>query len=256
MSDPTQLFSVEGKRAIITGGGTGLGRAAAEVLHDGGARVAILGRDYKRLKDTAADISTPDNKVLPVKCDVALQRQITSAVSRIRSHFEKIDILINNAGIIIRYPARDYPVDDWKSVIDVNLTGAFIMAQSVGRLMLEQGSGKIINIASMLSFSGGVLVPSYTASKHGIVGITQALANEWSSQGVNVNAIAPGYFETAATKPLRKDKKRFKAVSDRIPAGRWGVPDDLKGAVIFLSSAASDYVHGHTLAVDGGWLAA
>ncbi len=169
-------------------------------------------------------------------------------------HFGRIDILVNNAGIIRRAPAADYSEEDWKALIDVNLSSVFRLTQHAGRHMLAQGAGKIINIASLLTFQGGILVPAYAATKGGVGQLTKAFANEWASKGINVNAIAPGYMDTDNTEALRKDPERARQILERIPAGRWGAPDDLAGAAVFLASAASDYMHGHVLVVDGGWL--
>lgn len=256
MSSILNLFDLTGKNAIVTGASRGLGAAAAEALARAGANVALVGRDTDTLRETQNHLAQYNVETIRVRCDVSKPKQVATVISRTQSKFGGIDILINNAGIISRWPATAYPLDEWKKVLDVNLTGQFLMAQNVGRIMLERGGGKIINIASLLSFSGGKMVPAYTASKHGVAGLTKALSNEWAGQGINVNAIAPGYFETDATEALRKNRKRFKELSERIPAGRWGKPEDLQGAILFLASAASDYVHGHVLTVDGGWMAA
>ena len=256
MSSILNLFDLTGKNALVTGASRGLGLAAAEALARAGANVALIGRDTDTLKEAQHTLAPYEVETIRVRCDVSKPKQVTTAISRTQNKFGSIDILINNAGIISRWPATAYPLEEWKKVLDVNLTGQFLMAQNVGRIMLERGGGKIINIASLLSFSGGKMVPAYTASKHGVAGLTKALSNEWAGQGINVNAIAPGYFETEATEALRKNRKRFKELSERIPAGRWGKPDDLQGAILFLASAASDYVHGHVLTVDGGWMAA
>jgi 2-deoxy-D-gluconate 3-dehydrogenase len=169
-------------------------------------------------------------------------------------HFGTIDILVNNAGTIRRSPAAEHPEEDWKEIIDVNLSSVFRLTQHAGRHMLKRGSGKIINIASLLTFQGGIMVPSYAAAKGGVGQLTKAFANEWASKGVNVNAIAPGYMDTDNTEPLKKNPERARQILERIPAGRWGHPDDLGGAAVFLASSASDYVHGHIMVIDGGWL--
>lgn len=256
MSSIATLFDVAGRNAIVTGASRGLGLGAAEALAEAGANVALIGRNMETLKDAQQKLEPYGTHILPVRCDLSKPKQITAAVAKCARQFGSIDILVNNAGVIARYPAADYPVAEWNRVVDTNLTAVFLTAQEVGRLMLEQGSGKIINIASLLSFSGGKTVPAYTAAKHGVAGITKALANEWAGRGINVNAIAPGYFVTEATEALRKDRKRFRELTARIPAGRWGTPDDLKGAILFLASEASSYIHGHILTVDGGWMAA
>ncbi len=255
MSILSDLFDISGKNALVTGASRGLGAAAADGLAQAGANVALIGRDSRTLAERGRELRAHGVETLPVRCDVSKPKQIANAISRTQKEFGSIDILINNAGIIKRWPAADYPLEDWQNVIDINLTGVFLMAQGVGRVMIENGGGKIINIASLLSYSGGRFVPAYTASKHGVAGLTKALANEWAEHNVNVNAIAPGYFETEATEALRKDRKRFRELSKRIPAGRWGLPDDLKGTILYLASKAGNYVHGQTIVVDGGWMA-
>lgn len=253
MIRPDVLFDLTGRRAIVTGASRGLGAAAAEALAAAGANLVLVGRERSTLEERASDLASYGVDISVVRCDVSRPKQITQAISRAQRTLGGIDILVNNAGTIARWPAADYPLEEWQKVIDTNLTGLFLFAQGVGRIMIDQGSGKIINIASLLSFTGGRFVPAYTASKHGVAGVTRALANEWASQGVNVNAIAPGYFITDATEGVRKDRKRKKEITARIPVGRWGDPKDLAGSILFLSSAASDYVHGHILTVDGGF---
>jgi 2-deoxy-D-gluconate 3-dehydrogenase len=253
MIRPEELFNLKGKRAIVTGASRGLGAAAAEALAAAGVSLVLVGRDRSTLEEQAEALSGYGVPIHPIRCDVSRPKQITTAIARAQRLLGGVDILINNAGIITRRPAADYPEEDWRQVIETNLTGLFLFAQGVGRIMIEQGSGKIINIASLLSFSGGKFVPAYTASKHGVAGVTKALANEWASQGINVNAIAPGYFVTDATEAIRKDRKRKKELTARIPAGRWGDVGDLAGPILFLSSGASDYVHGHIMLVDGGF---
>jgi len=190
-----------------------------------------------------------------IKADLSTIAPVSAIVEETLATFGRLDILVNNAGIIRRADAVDFTEEDWDAVIDTNLKSVFFLCQAAGRHMLAQGAGKIINIASMLSFQGGIRVPSYTASKSGVAGLTRLLANEWAGRGVNVNAIAPGYFATNNTAALQADETRNRAILERIPAGRWGQPADLGGAAVFLASRASDYVHGHILAVDGGWLA-
>ena len=186
--------------------------------------------------------------------DVADAAVCARLVEETVHHLGSIDILVNNAGIIRRAPAAEYPEEDWKALIDVNLSSVFRLTQLAGRNMLQRGSGKIINIASLLTFQGGILVPAYAAAKGGVGQLTKAFANEWASKGINVNAIAPGYMDTDNTEALRKNPERARQILERIPAGRWGHPDDLAGAAVFLASAASNYIHGHVLVVDGGWL--
>jgi len=253
MSSLDSLFALAGKTAIITGASRGLGRAAAEALAAAGANIVLVGRDEVSLKEVATSLNPDKTRV--VVSDVKDSEKMLETLTSVSQRFGKIDILINNAGIIRRSPAIDYSAHDWYDVIDTNLNAVFSWSQAVGKLMVEQGSGKIVNIASLLSFQGGLNVAAYAAAKGGVAQLTKALSNEWAKYGVNVNAIAPGYFETNATAALRADSKRKEQILSRIPAGRWGEPQDLAGAIIFLSSAASDYVNGHVLVVDGGWLA-
>lgn len=249
------LFDLTGRTALVTGASRGLGAAAAEILAEAGTSVALIGREMDTLRASEEKVQSYGAETLAVRCDMSNPQDVQRAVAETRERFGSIDILVNNAGIIRRSPAENYSLDDWNAVMSVNATGPFLMAQEVAHGMLEQGSGKIINIASLLSFSGGLNVVAYTASKSALAGITRALANEWGRRGINVNAIAPGYFHTEATSALRDNPERYNALLARIPAGRWGDPEDLKGAILFLASRASDYVHGHILAVDGGWMA-
>lgn len=253
----TSLFSLQGRNAIVTGASRGLGAAAARALAAAGANVALTGRDLAALEREASALAVAHNiRTLPVVCDASDPDAIQRMADMAHADMGPIDILVNNAGIIRRAAAVDYTPDDWNAVIATNQTGVFRTAQCVGRYMIARGSGKIINIASLLAFSGGLNVVAYTAAKHAVAGITKALANEWAPYGVNVNAIAPGYFQTDATEALRNDPERYNALLKRIPAGRWGAPDDLAGTVVYLASRASDYVNGHVLVVDGGWCAA
>jgi 2-deoxy-D-gluconate 3-dehydrogenase len=243
------LFDLTGRRALVTGGGGGIGRGLARALSDAGATVAVLGRSE------SAEVAAQELAGVAVRADLAdrgdLQRGYAEAVERLGG----LDVLVNAHGIGRASDAVDHDLADWDDVIEVNLTATFELCRLAGRLMLEQGSGKIVNIASMLSFQGGYRVSSYAASKGGVAQLTMALANEWAPHGVNVNAIAPGYVRTALNARIwRDDPERTAQITVRIPAGRWGEPDDLAGAVVFLSSAASDYVHGAILPVDGGWL--
>jgi 2-deoxy-D-gluconate 3-dehydrogenase len=249
-------FKVDGKVAIVTGCArpNGLGYGMAEALAEAGAN--IVGVDVGPLTDTEKRMRELGVKFYGVQADLTKPAERTRLIQEAKAKMGRIDILINNAGIIRRAPALDFSEKDWDDVIEVNLKAAFFLAQAAGRTFVDQGTGgKIVNTASMLSFQGGIIVPSYTASKSAIAGITRALANEWAKYRINVNAIAPGYMATDNTAPLRADAARSSAILERIPAGRWGENSDLKGAVVFLSSAASDYVNGHILAVDGGWLA-
>jgi 2-deoxy-D-gluconate 3-dehydrogenase len=250
MSNQTvyDLFSVEGKRALVTGGSAGMGRAMAEALVEGGARVAIVGRSG-RVFDVAKEVGA-----VPLQADLADRAQSLSLVDRAVEALGGLEVLVNNAGVIRRYPAVEFPLDDWDHVLSVNLDAVWILAQAAGRYMLAQGHGKMINVASAVSFVGGILIPAYAASKGGVAQLTKALSNEWASRGVNVNAIAPGYVKTEMTAALVGNPQREPLILARIPAGRWGVPDDLKGVILFLASAASDYVHGVIIPVDGGYL--
>ena len=249
-----EAFRLEGKVAIVTGCDTGLGQGMAVALAEAGCDV--VGVNRKIPHETAEKINALGRRVMAIQADLSQQDALTSIVTQSVSAFGRIDILVNNAGTIRRQDALDFSEKDWDDVMNLNLKSVFFLSQAVARQFLAQGNGgKIINIASMLSFQGGIRVPSYTASKSGVLGITRLLANEWAAKGINVNAIAPGYMATNNTQQLRADSERNQEIIDRIPAGRWGTPNDLKGPVVFLASPASDYIHGYTLAVDGGWLA-
>jgi len=248
------LFDLTGKVAVVTGSNTGLGAGMAMALAAAGCD--IVGVNRSDPAETASRVEAVGRRFVDVRADLSSLEPIDRIVDAAMDTFGRVDILVNNAGIIRRCDALEFSEADWDAVIDVNLKGVFFLSQAVARQFVQQGGrGKIINVASMLSFQGGIRVPSYTASKSGVLGLTRLLANEWAGCGINVNAIAPGYMETDNTAQLREDRQRSEEILARIPAGRWGVPDDLAGAVVFLASAASDYVHGHTLAVDGGWLA-
>ncbi|WP_288845484.1 2-dehydro-3-deoxy-D-gluconate 5-dehydrogenase KduD [uncultured Citrobacter sp.] len=249
-----EAFRLEGKVAIVTGCDTGLGQGMAVALAEAGCDV--VGVNRKIPHETAEKINAFGRRFMAIQADLSQQDALTSIVTQTVSAFGRVDILVNNAGTIRRQDALDFSEKDWDDVMNLNLKSVFFLSQAVARQFLAQGNGgKIINIASMLSFQGGIRVPSYTASKSGVLGITRLLANEWAAKGINVNAIAPGYMATNNTQQLRADSERNQEIVDRIPAGRWGTPDDLKGPVVFLASPASDYIHGYTLAVDGGWLA-
>jgi len=247
------LFDLSGKRALVTGASGGLGQAMAIGLAEAGADIIAVSSSESR--ETVAKIQSLGRQATFIAADLGKEELLEGVVSEAISQFGGIDILINNAGIIRRTPAADHQWQDWHDVIGLNLNAAFFLCQLVGRHMLERGSGKIINIASMLTYQGGINVPGYTASKHGIAGITKALANEWAGRGVQINAIAPGYMKTNNTAQILADENRYKSITERIPAARWGTPEDLKGPAVFLSSSASDYMNGHVLCVDGGWLA-
>lgn len=248
-------FSLDGKVALVTGVGRGLGHGMAVALSRAGADIAGLYLDDCAATET--EVTQIGRRFLPVQCDLqkAAPEDLNEIVATIQDEMGRLDILVNNAGIIRRAPAVEYSEDDWNAVIQVNLNALFFLSQAVGRVMVDQGSGKIINVASMLSFQGGITVPAYTASKSAVAGLTKALANEWAASGVNVNAIAPGYMATDNTAALRADEGRNEAILERIPAGRWGAPEDLDGIVVFLASSAADYVNGAVIPVDGGWLA-
>jgi 2-deoxy-D-gluconate 3-dehydrogenase len=247
------LFDLSGKKALLTGGSAGLGKAMAEALLEAGAEAGIIASSEK-LEEAVAELSAPGRKVVGIRADLVDRKQRRRAFDDFIKAFGTIDILVNNAGLTIRHPAERYPMEDWDPVIELDLTAVFEMCQLAGRVMLEKGSGKIINIASLLAFSGGITVPAYAAAKGGVAQITKALANEWAQKGVNVNAIAPGYMDTPLNEALIKDPARNRQILERIPAGRWGRPEDLKGTIVYLASRASDYVHGAIIVVDGGFL--
>ena len=247
------LFDLTGRVAIVTGANTGIGQGIAVALAEAGADVALVGRSSA--DGTAELVRGAGRRAILVQADLSSIAPVQGIVDQTLAELGHVDILVNNAGIIRRGDAVDFTEEDWDAVIDTNLKSVFFLCQAAGRHMIEQGRGKIVNIASMLSFQGGIRVPSYTASKSGVAGLTRLLACEWAAKGINVNAIAPGYIATSNTAALQADKNRNRQILERIPAGRWGEPSDLGGAAVFLASAASDYVNGHILAVDGGWLA-
>jgi 2-deoxy-D-gluconate 3-dehydrogenase len=248
-------FRLDGKVALVTGATGGIGRAIAIALAEAGADVACHSRQPGDADGTIAEIKDLGRRGLSITGDMADEQTPKHLIADTIAEFGRLDILINNAGTIRRSPAVDFSEEDWATVIEVNLSSVFRMSQAAGRHMIERGSGKIVNIASLLSFQGGITVPAYTASKAGVAGVTKALANEWAKFNVNVNAIAPGYIATNNTAALQADETRNRQILERIPAGRWGAPDDLAGATVFLSSPASDYLQGHILVVDGGWMA-
>ena len=255
MTDVASLFSLAGKRALVTGASRGLGRAMAEALASAGADVVVASSRPGGAAETAESVRALGRTAWEVDADLADRDAVLAMADRAEQLAGQIDVLVNNGGTIRRHPAVEHPLADWDAVLRTNLDSVFILAQRLGRRMVERGAGKIVNVASLLSFSGGITVPGYTASKHAVAGVTKALANEWARFGVQVNAIAPGYFATDNTERLRADAQRHAEISARIPAARWGEPADLAGAVVFLSSRASDYVNGHVLVVDGGWMA-
>ena len=247
------LFDLSGKVAVVTGANTGIGRGLAIGLAEAGADVALVGRTPA--EETAEKVHAAGRRAAIIGADLSTIAPVQDVVDQTLSELGGLDILVNNAGIIRRADALEFSEEDWDAVIDTNLKSVFFLCQAAARHMVQQGKGKIINIASMLSFQGGIRVPSYTASKSGVAGLTKLLANEWAAKGINVNAIAPGYIATSNTAALQADEARNRQIMERIPAGRWGQPSDLAGAVVFLASDASNYVQGHVLAVDGGWLA-
>ena len=247
------FFNLSGKVAIVTGGNTGIGQGYAVGLAKAGADLVVATYDTN-WDETREMIEAEGRKVLFVQADLTKAEDRKKIVDETMSTFGKIDILVNNAGTIRRAPLLEYKEEDWNAVMDINLNAVYFLSQDVAKVMVDQKSGKIINIASMLSFQGGKFVPPYTASKHGVAGITKAFANELACHNVQINAIAPGYIATDNTAPIRADEKRNAEILGRIPADKWGEPFDLMGAVVFLSSRASDYINGHVLAVDGGWL--
>jgi 2-deoxy-D-gluconate 3-dehydrogenase len=247
-------FRLDDKVALVTGAGRGLGQAMAVALAEAGADIAGLGSGS--LENTAARVRALGRRFLSLKVNLleAQAKDLNEVVARVVAELGGLDILVNNAGIIRRTPVLEFSERDWDDVIQVNLKAVFLLSQAAGRVMVEHGKGKIINVASVLSFQGGIRVPAYTASKSGVAGITRLMANELAAKGLNINAIAPGYMTTDNTAQLRADADRAPSILARIPAGRWGEPVDLMGAVVFLASPASDYVNGTILPVDGGWL--
>ena len=247
-------FSLKGKVAIVTGASTGLGQGMALGLAEAGAD--IVGVDYVPMPETKEKIEGLGRKFLEIVANLMTIAPVQGIVDKAVEKFGKVDVLVNNAGIIRREDAINFSEKDWDDVMNINVKTVFFFSQATAKQFIKQGTGgKIINIASMLSFQGGIRVPSYTASKSGVMGITRLMANEWAKHNINVNAIAPGYMATNNTATLRADEDRSKAILERIPAGRWGLPEDIKGPAVFLASGASNYVNGYTIAVDGGWLA-
>lgn len=248
------MFKLDGKVAIVTGANTGLGQGMSVALAEAGAKVVGVGR--RSCADTKALIDEFGGSFTEVIADLSSMDAIDTVVNGALDAYGRVDILVNNAGIIKRYDAIEFPENEWDAVIQVNQKVVFYLSQAFAKQLIKQGEGgKIINVCSMLSYQGGIRVPAYTASKSALMGLTKAMANEWAAHNINVNGIAPGYMATNNTAQLRSDADRSEAIIDRIPAARWGTPDDMKGAVVYLASAASDYVNGFVLAVDGGWLA-
>jgi 2-dehydro-3-deoxy-D-gluconate 5-dehydrogenase len=251
----TDMFSLDGRVALVTGASRGLGLAMATALAHAGADVVLHGATSVPSAAATALATASGRRTAALHADLAHADAASSLVRDAVAVFGRLDIVVNNAGTIKRAPAAEHDDAFWDEVIAVNLSSVFRISRAAGKHFLERGGGgKLINIASLLAFQGGITVPGYAAAKGGVVQLTRALANEWASKGINVNAIAPGYMETDNTAALRQDTNRFRQISERIPAGRWGTPDDLAGSIVFLASKASDYVHGHVLVVDGGWM--
>lgn len=247
-------FSVSGKRIVVTGANTGIGQGIALSLAGAGAEIIGVGRSS--MEATAEQISAFEGSFSGVSCDLSDRASVRPLIGNLSQKFGPLDGLVNNAGIIRREDSADLSEEDWDEVLDVNLTSVFQLSQAFGRHLLQDGRrGKIVNVASLLSFQGGIRVASYTAAKHGVAGLTKVLANEWAARGINVNAIAPGYIETNNTVALRADPQRNSDILSRIPAGRWGHPTDIGDTAVFLMASASDYVHGTIIPVDGGWMA-
>jgi 2-deoxy-D-gluconate 3-dehydrogenase len=249
------LFDISNKKAIVTGAAAGLGKAMAEALHEAGVEVAIIDIS-PQAADVAAQMGKSGPRAHAVQADLSKRDQLKGAFDEaLQKLGGGLDIVINDAGAMKRHKCEEFPIEDWDLVLEVNLTAVFQLCQFAGRVMLKQGRGKIINVASMLSFSGGLTVPAYAASKGGVAQLTKALANEWAGRGVNVNAIAPGFMATALTAALVGNPNREPDILARVPAGRWGTPADLKGSILYLASPASDFIHGIILPIDGGYLA-
>lgn len=248
-----EKFKLDGKTALVTGGNRGIGQYYALALAQAGADIITVSYESD-FSETEKLISQTGKKFKSYVCDFSDREDLYKFIKNVKSDFERVDILVNNAGTILRKPIAEHPDEYWDKVIEINLTSQFVLTREFGKDMVERGYGKVVFIASLLSFQGGILVPGYAASKGGIKQLTMAFANEWASKGVTVNAIAPGYIATDNTKPLREDPVRNKAILDRIPAGRWGTPEDLMGTVVFLCSDASNYLNGTVVTVDGGWM--
>lgn len=246
-------FRIDGQVAVVTGATKGIGRAIAQALAEAGADIAVVSRKPDRGIEEA--VLALGRRYLHHAADLTDRNQTRNIPPMILKEMGDINILVNNSGIIRRAPAAEYSERDWDATIEIDLTAAFILSQGCGQIMLKKGKGKIINIASVLAFQGGMNVAAYAAAKHGVAGLTKALANDWGAKGINVNAIAPSFFATDMTSALQRDSDRFNAITARTPIGRWGTPEDAAGAALFLASSASDFVHGVTLPVDGGWMA-
>ena len=251
---PMELFDLTGKFALVTGAARGMGRAMAQALYDHGATVALVGL-HETVKETCEQIDPTGERALPFVADLARREEIDRVFDEVLSTFNgRLDILVNNAGINLRHPPEEFPLEDWDQVMRLNLDAVFILAQKAGQVMLRQGAGKIINMASLTSFFGGTTIPAYTAAKGAVAQLTKALSNDWRGKGICVNAIAPGYIATDMNTALINNPERSRKIMDRLPCKEWGKPEDMMGPVVFLASAASDYVSGHVLVVDGGYM--
>lgn len=247
-------FKLDGKTALVTGCKRGIGKALAVALAEAGADIIGVSATLEKESEVEKEVKALGRNFTSYQCDFSDRKDLYNFISKVKNDFEKIDILVNNAGTILRKPIAEHPDEYWDKVMEVNLNSQFIITREIGKMMLEQGSGKVVFTASLLSFSGGITVPGYAASKGAIKQITMSFANEWAGKGVNVNAIAPGYIKTDNTQALQEDKTRYNQILERIPADRWGEPEDFKGAIVYLCSDASSYVNGTVLTVDGGWM--
>ena len=248
-----QKFKLPNQVAVVTGGSKGLGSAIALSLAEAGADIAVVSRSHNQKLEK--DICGLGRRYCHIAADLTRRDQTREVIPAVTEKMGDVNILVNNAGIIRRASAKDYTEDDWDATLEIDLNAAFILSQAAGRIMLKNGRGKIINVASVIAFQGGLNVAAYSVAKNGIAGLTKALANDWAKHGINVNALSPGFFATELTESLQKDPVRSRSITARIPAGRWGEPEDLAGAVVFLASAAADFIHGVVLPVDGGWMA-
>jgi 2-deoxy-D-gluconate 3-dehydrogenase len=246
-------FRIDGQVAVVTGGTKGLGKAILLALAEAGADTIAVSRSPNL--ELEAAVNQMGRNYFHIRADLTQRKQTRKVIDEAISALGDVNILVNNAGIIRRSPAAEHSAEDWDDTLESDLTAAFILSQAAGQIMLKKKAGKIINIASVLSFQGGINVAAYVAAKHGVVGLTKALANDWSGKGINVNALAPSFFITELTAPIQKDPDRSQSITARTPAGRWGRPDDIAGAAVFLASSASDFIHGVVLPVDGGWMA-